>query len=274
MRWRRVLGWGCGTFAMVLLGTFVVLFRVNGIATSPANVSEPKLAPSAATVVRGATSTTTTLPPTAQPTAYCPLLEEVAPIAECMHLAELRARLAKGSAAFNAPATMQRGDTVRIRLAIDRTAGSTEPARLVDVLPGDTVAFETKVGRFMRAELSGEGFKVVALTDARQDFYADDRALWEWDATALRGGERVLTLRTYVETRGPDGRPRPLGGLRVEDRAVRVEVSVSERIADAVDAVAAWAGRGTNLLKALAVLVGAAGALWLAITGFGRKPKT
>lgn len=240
------------------------------------NVGLPMPVPSARPTADAGTDLAT---PAANPSksaaaspVFCAAIEEPASPEDCARFEQLRGRLADGAAAFNAPATVKRGDTVRIRLAADRDATSSAPADAVDALSGDTVRIQTKVGRYMRAELSGDGFRIAALTPAAQDLFTSNAAVWEWDATAVTGGRHVLSLKTWVETRGPDGTMRPRW-LKVEDRPVTVAVTWPMRLSDGVEATVGWLGRGTNLLKALAALIVAAGGLWLAIRQFGKPPK-
>lgn len=200
---------------------------------------------------------------------YCADIEEPATPEACERYRQIHRGLDDGAAAFNAPSVINRGATVRVRFAVDRQANSTGPAAAVEALPGETIKLVTKVGRYMRAELSGDGFRVVGLNPASQDLFTSDSAIWEWDVTAVSGGDRVLSLKTWVEARGPDGALRPRW-LKVEDRAIKVEVPWQMRLSDGSDTALAWFARGSNLLKAVAALVVAAGALWLAIKQFGK----
>jgi hypothetical protein len=200
----------------------------------------------------------------AEPPEWCDIIQQAVAAADCARYRAVRNSLQTGSAAFNAPKQMVRGDTVRIHLVIDRAAGSARPARSVDALEGDTVAFPTRVGRFMSATLSGEGFAVKALSTEQQDLFVADAALWEWDVTARTAGKhRILTLKTFVHVPAPDGSLKAQD-FSIEDRPIDVVVKASEMAADTADTATAWFGRGTNLFKALAGLLAAAGAAWLA----------
>lgn len=204
--------------------------------------------------------------------AWCAVIGDVATVAECDRVNQIKANLAVGTGAFNAPAEMLRRQTVRLRLVIDRRAGSTAPAAAVAPLGGTTVEFATKVGRLMRAELGGEGFEVKPLTPAEQDLYAADQVQWEWQVTALAAGDRVLTLKTFVEIKGEDGTMRPVGEINTENRTIRVIVPAGQGWSDRIDSAIAWMGKGANLAKALAALLGALLAVWLAVKKFRTPP--
>jgi hypothetical protein len=180
------------------------------------------------------------------------------------------AYLEKAAAAFNAPTTMQRDQTLRIRLAIDRDNDSEAAKAAVDKLPGETVAFPTRAGRYMRATLTGQDFDVKALDDPRKDLFLSPLASWEWDVTAKGEGPRVLTLRTFVEVPGPDGQLKP-AWEKIEDREVVITVTQAQKFADMLDESESWLKRGQNWLVALAAFIAALGGVWFAIRNFGKK---
>ena len=180
------------------------------------------------------------------------------------------AYLEDAAAAFNAPERMERGQTVRIRLAIDRVNDESAAKAAVDKLEGDTVAFPTRAGRYMRATLSGKDFAVKPLGEERKDLFASPLASWEWDVTATGGGHQLLTLRTFVEVPAEDGKLKP-AWERIEDREIEVTVTTGQQIAEMADESEAWLKRGENWVLALGAFIAALGGLWFTIRTFGKK---
>jgi hypothetical protein len=178
--------------------------------------------------------------------------------------------LTDAAAAFNVPSPMARGETYRIRLAIERDADQARAVAAVDALPGETRAFGTKSGRFMRATLSGRNFEVTPLSPEQQDLFASDLGIWEWDVKPTAGGAQTLSLRTFVEAPDSDGKLRP-AATQIEDREIRVTVTLWDDVGDAMTASEGWMKRGENWLIALAALIAALGAVWLAVRRFGRR---
>ncbi len=180
------------------------------------------------------------------------------------------ARLERAAGAFNAPDSMVRDETTRIRFALDRNNDAAAAAGAVDALPGETLGFETRAGRYMRVTLSGQGFDVTPLDDERRDLFASPLASWEWDVTPREEGERVLTLRTFVELPAPEGGMKPVWE-QIEDRRIIVAVTWEQQVADIADQSEAWLKRGENWLIALTAFVVALAGLWAALRAFGRK---
>ncbi|HPU15135.1 MAG TPA: hypothetical protein PK808_03545, partial [Polymorphobacter sp.] len=234
---------------------------------------------------------------------------------DCTLARELVARAEQGVGAFNAPASIRRGDTVRIQLVLALAppppppppppapetspvdadvatpapeapaeadgSGTREPATAHDEvrraakppptpaetvapLPGETVEFTPVVGRHMAAELSGEGFDIVAKSPRAQDVLPDSQTSWEWDVTARVKGPHTLTLKTLVEAEFADGQRYALRSLST-NKTIEVTVTPMGRVSDAIDAAVEWLGKTTNLLTALAGTIAAAVAVWAAL---------
>jgi hypothetical protein len=130
------------------------------------------------------------------------------------------------------------------------------PGQIIDPLEGRTERFSPPVGRHMRAELIGEGFDIAAETDASQQIPLGSRGNWIWKVTARKGGAQPLTLITVVEG-VVEGRRFVLARTpRV--RTVTVEVSLKDRIWDALIGAPPW-------IKAITAIVVAIGSLLTAI---------
>jgi len=136
------------------------------------------------------------------------------------------------------------------------------PAQLTDRLPGRTEQYTPNVGRFMRARLSGQGFRIVPRSDEVQEIPSNGSATWIWDVTAEQSGEKSLTLTTVVEA-VVGNRRYPLANTQ-EIRTVRVDIRWRDRVWDALVAAPAW-------LKAIAALLTALGVAVVAWYGFLSK---
>ncbi len=210
---------------------------------------------------------------------------------QCEDFTRLADRAAVGVAAFNAPDPMRRGDTHTLQLAIsdapapeDVEAPATEPATsetpttetptdvvatgeepapapptptdVVDPLQGNTVEYAPLVGRFMRAELTGEGFDITPLSPPSQEVLPDSVTTWSWRVVATSSGQRALTLTTIVEGCDAQGQCYPLRST-THNHEVEVTVGVLGRAQDFLEAAPIWMRLVAGVLTALAVLIGA-----------------
>jgi hypothetical protein len=141
------------------------------------------------------------------------------------------------------------------------------PAETVDPLPGETVEFNPVVGRHMAAELSGDGFDIIARSPRAQDVLPDSQTSWEWTVTPRRKGPLTLTLKTFVEAEFADGKRYPLRSLTT-NQTIEVAVTPLDRVADVLDATPAWLKRVTAVIAALTALATA----WFAFRKLFRKP--
>jgi hypothetical protein len=130
------------------------------------------------------------------------------------------------------------------------------PGEVVDPLQGETVQFEPLVGRFMRAELTGNGFEITPLTEPSQEVLADSVTTWSWRVEAREGGQRALTLTTVVEGCTAEGQCYPLRSTS-QNYDVTVQVGPIGQVQDFLTAVPTWLRLLAGVLTALAVLVGA-----------------
>lgn len=143
------------------------------------------------------------------------------------------------------------------------------PAETVDPLQGETVQFTPLVGRFMRAELVGNGFEITPLTPASQEVLADSVTTWSWRVVANEGGRRSLTLRTVVEGCTAEGQCYPLRSTS-HNYDVTVTVGLLGQAQDFLTAAPNWLRLLAGVLTALAVLVGA----WFGLRSAFRKGRS
>lgn len=148
-------------------------------------------------------------------------------------------RLRVGNIAFNAPKTVNIEQTVRVRALVSPDEGvATLQARLGDDAPGEQVVAEVKVSKVMEARLTGEGFAIVPITQARQAV-GSGVTTWEWDVTPQEEGRHRLTLSLDAFVR-VDGES-VAKTLRTFNHSIDVEVSTGQRIGGWVEEHGKWA---------------------------------
>ncbi|MDZ4692469.1 hypothetical protein [Terricaulis sp.] len=146
--------------------------------------------------------------------------------------------------------------SLNVQMAPTRSAAAPTPAETVDPLSGETVEFTPLVGRFMRAELVGNGFEITPLSPASQEVLPDSVTTWNWRVVANEGGRRSLTLRTVVEGCTADGQCYPLRSTS-RNYDVTVTVGLIGQARDLLTEAPTWLRLLAGVLTALAVLVGA-----------------
>lgn len=127
------------------------------------------------------------------------------------------------------------------------------PAQVVDPLPGKTEQYSPLVGRDMRAELIGQGFKIEPRSPASQVLRPGSTTSWEWEVTPLRGSDYSLAMKTAVEGVMANGE-RVVLGSTVETRTVDVKVRWYDRVRDGLTEAPTWIKLVTGVLLALAAL--------------------
>jgi hypothetical protein len=130
------------------------------------------------------------------------------------------------------------------------------PAEVVDDLPGRTEKYSPLVGRDMRAELIGQGFKIEPKSPASQVLQPGSTTSWEWEVTPLRGSDYALAVKTAVEGVMANGE-RVVLGSTVETRTVDVKVRWYDRVRDGLTEAPTWIKLVTGVLLALAALFAA-----------------
>lgn len=157
-------------------------------------------------------------------------------------------------------------ETLNVQMA---RAPQQTPSGTVDPLSGETVEFTPLVGRFMRAELVGNGFEITPLTPASQEVLPDSVTTWSWRVVANEGGRRSLTLRTVVEGCTADGQCYPLRSTS-RNYDVTVTVGIIGQVRDFLTQAPDWLRLVAGVLTALAVLVGA----WFGLRAAFRKGRS
>lgn len=225
--------------------------------------------------------------PNPAPLIFCEEVGKRVTAEDCDYYGELAKRTKVGVGAFNAPDPMTRGKTVTLQLviafapdppvqgaepAVDASANSAAPsiddggassgapmpapppmptpAETVDQLPGETVTFAPTVGRFMKAELTGEGFEIERLSAEHQEVLLDSQTTWEWKVKAIKGASHILTLKTVVEAKDDQGNYVPLRST-TKNQTIKVEVKFWDRVLDWILGAPVWIKAITALASAL-----------------------
>ena len=139
----------------------------------------------------------------------------------------------------------------------DNDPGALTPNQVAAELPGTDHAFRSRVGRYMKATLVGQGFKIrlISPDSPIQEIAAGGQGTWIWEVMPEQDGNRTLTART--EAVGlVNGRTVPLGDGRTS-KTIRVEVRAVDQAWDFLTALPGW-------FKLLTTVLGAAAALLLA----------
>ena len=105
---------------------------------------------------------------------------------------EILSQLVLGDVAFNAPEKINIEDTVSIRVALSPDQGAAAVGARIEE-PGRIISETLQVSNLMQARLTGEGFKIVAVTPEKQAV-SSGITEWLWDVTPLKEGKHQLTL--------------------------------------------------------------------------------
>ena len=212
----------------------------------------------------------------AEQTVFCPEIERRWSAQECEDFTNLARSVEAGTAAFNAPDPMQRGQTHTLQLAVsyappeprEQATAQLErppvsdpqpltPSETIEPLPGRTVEFTPLVGRFMRAELTGAGFDITQVGPASREVLPDSVTTWSWQVTARQRGVQALTLTTVVEGCPADGGACIPLRTTTQNYTVTVAVSPIGEVRDVLAGMPDWIKLISALIAAFAGFVGA-----------------
>lgn len=161
------------------------------------------------------------------------------------------------SAAENVSAPAETPTTIALRPSPTRSQHKgPAPSEVVEELPGETEQYSPLVGRDMRAQLVGQGFKIDPEGPVSQVLSPGSTTTWEWQVTPLRGSNYVLAVKTAVEGVMANG-DRVVLRSTVETRTVEVKVTWYDRLRDGLTEAPDWIKLVTGVLLALAALFAA-----------------
>jgi len=243
---------------------------------------------------------------------FCPVIERRVTQADCDDLRETEKAAKVGTAAFNAPSTIERGKAVTIQLAISLAApvaasnsvgeenatnaaasdgnnaagvpdneaaqkkvfhsktivpveSVQKPEDVVKTMPGTVESYNPIVGKYMIAQLVGDGFAIDPPTPVEHELVDGGVTTWEWKVTPLEKGPHTLTLTTTVEGVTSDGKKYPLKST-TRNQVITVKLTLWQSILDFLTAVPA-------VLKIITAALASVTALVLGIWAFRRALK-
>ena len=160
--------------------------RINSLAGTTANASRGLVRKNNKPVISSVTATDVVTEPADMSLAREPVSTSTETVDEVL------SQLVLGRVAFNSPEKINIEDTVSIKVVLSPNEAETVLLDRVDE-PGTKVSESLQVSNLMEARLSGEGFKIVAVTKERQAI-SSGVTEWIWDVTPLKEGRRQLTL--------------------------------------------------------------------------------
>lgn len=190
---------------------------------------------------------------------YCDVLRDEATGAQCDYYTKIWSKLEVGSGGVEFPPSIVRDETATISFAITRDPTD---APLDDVLgsaPDRRVTL--KIGRFMAAQLQGDGFRIDPAGLQQRDLFVGNATRWDWRVTPVKARNHRLLLSAYVVVEAADG-SRKESLLKTLELPLAVDVTWGQRLGDVLDDSQAWLTKGTNWLRALTVFLVALGGLF------------
>lgn len=166
------------------------------------------------------------------------------------------ASLRVGRVMYLIPTEMLTGRQERIVVRVSRQTEGPPP---VENLPerGAPKVESIKVGAFMLARLTGDGFEIQAKTGEKQAV-ADPYAEWTWQVVPVESGEQKLDLTVAVRLKLPEGAGEEEVYLPVITRTVKVHV-------DPVWSTGQWVREHESSISGplvVALVVAIAGLIW------------
>ena len=150
---------------------------------------------------------------------------------------QILSQLVLGDVAFNAPEKINIEDTVSIRVALSPDQGAAAVSARIEE-PGKRIAETLQVSNLMQARLTGEGFKIVAVTPEKQAV-SSGITEWLWDVTPLEEGKHQLTLSMdALITVNGEVVPKT---LRTYRKPIEVEVTTSQVAGNLLSEHGKWA---------------------------------
>ena len=145
--------------------------------------------------------------------------------------------LALANVAFNAPKTLQLDDVAVIQLLLSMQQSVEELQEMITAA-GEREGESIKVSNRMQARLSGQSFKIEAITPETQAISGVDSTEWKWEIQPTRPGQQQLHLTLSATLDIEDERiPRT---VRTFDQTIDVQVTLSQRLSRFVNSPLQW----------------------------------
>lgn len=102
-----------------------------------------------------------------------------------------------------APRDLIAGEGQRLELGISHDIIAPIMRALNHAAPANVTTL--KIGAQLAARLSGDGFRITALTPVEQALAGHSTLRWAWEVLPLKGGKRTLALDVALKTKIPSG---------------------------------------------------------------------
>jgi excisionase family DNA binding protein len=131
-------------------------------------------------------------------------------------------KLSAGRILYNPPTEMTVGEALIIEVRV--TLNNTEPLTSGLQGPGSPVVEPLLVGPFMKANISGDKFKITALSDEEQIVNRKTFTQWIWEVVPLEAGNQALylTMTARIKIQG-DGEEKK--DILVKNTKIKVKVN-------------------------------------------------
>jgi hypothetical protein len=135
--------------------------------------------------------------------------------------------------AYNRPNTMWRDEPTSISAILD-PGFTIDPADALAGQEGDIVQVQSKISRYMSAELSGAVFQVEPTGPQRRLITTTSPTQWNWKATPLKSGSKqliVLQIFAHIQENGEVSDPIT---IRTFPDYIRVNIKTWDQMIDVV----------------------------------------
>ncbi|NYT39905.1 hypothetical protein HZY97_03995 [Sphingomonas sp. R-74633] len=247
------------------LPILLTLLAVSGCNPTPMSVSNTSVIETGGTdnMAVGGNAAVDTAP------IACPAIGgKLAAPAQCDEYTRQANALTDGVAAFDPPRKMRMGAPETITLVIGQAADAGAVTNAVVGDSGDTNMVRTEkisIGENVSAELTSPNamFKIAPEGRVVKAMPARGQQIWQWSVEALVPGKHKLTLTVGVPIMGSGGEVwQPV----LEPRTFEIDVQARQRTwPEYFDDMAKFFTSLKGALLALAAVVGAVGAIWLAL---------
>lgn len=139
--------------------------------------------------------------------------------------------LAQANIAFNAPASMNLTESTQIHLLLSLEQ-SIEDLHKALTQAGDKQGAQIRVAERMEAHLTGQNFRITAITPEEQAITSKGVTEWEWEVKPTTPGRHNLHL-TLTALFAVDGNS-TRRSIRTFDKTIEVEITWSQQISEFV----------------------------------------